>query len=67
VNHLEETNMTYFQHLKRAWSIAGVLLVHGMLPNVWKNKASDMLCQNHVSSTRKKLLDFYGVSQNRKD
>ena len=59
--HLDEVKMNYFQHLKRSWTIAGVLLVHGLFPNVWKNKASNMLCQDNMSSTRKYLLDHYGV------
>jgi hypothetical protein len=44
MSHLEDVNMNYFQHLKRAWSIAFVLLVHGIFPNIWKTKASDMIC-----------------------
>ena len=56
MSHLKDVNMNYFQHLKRAWSIASVLLVHGLFPNIWKTKASDMLCANHESSTRKYLL-----------
>lgn len=61
MSHLKEVNLTYFQHLKRAWSIAGILIVHGLFPNVWKTKASDMLCQDHMSSTKKYLLNHLGV------
>lgn len=43
MNHLEEVNMNYWQHLRHAWSVAFILLVHGVFPNVWKNKASDTL------------------------
>ena len=42
-NHLEEVNKTYFEHLLGAWKVAGILLVHGLLPNVWRYKASDVL------------------------
>ena len=45
MNHLLEVQMTYFQHLTRAYKIAFVLIVHGLFPNVWKTKASDNLCQ----------------------
>lgn len=38
--------MTYWQHFKRAWTIAAVLLVHGVFPNIWKTKASDLLCKD---------------------
>ena len=42
-SHLEEVNKSYFEHLLGAWKVAAVLLIHGLLPNVWRNKASDML------------------------
>lgn len=47
MSHLSETGYGYFEHLFRAWKIAGVLLVHGLVPNVWKTKASDLLCVNN--------------------
>jgi len=46
MSHLSDTGYGYFEHLLRAWKIAGILLVHGMLPNVWKTKASEMICVN---------------------
>jgi len=42
-NHLKETNKGYFEHLLGAWKVAFILLVHGLLPNVWEDKASDLL------------------------
>jgi hypothetical protein len=62
MSHLEEVQMGYFQHLKRAWTVAGVLLVHGIFPNIWKHKASNMICQDHMTSTRKHLLKHHGIS-----
>lgn len=44
MNHLDEVEKTYFQHLVGAWKVAFILLVHGLLPNVWRAKASDELC-----------------------
>jgi hypothetical protein len=44
-HHLAHGNMSYWQHLRRAWTIAGILLVHGILPNVWERRASDALCK----------------------
>jgi hypothetical protein len=44
MNHLEENNVTYFEHLRFAWGVAFVLIVHGLLPNIWKDKASHLLC-----------------------
>ena len=43
MDHLKETGKTYFEHLLGAWKVAAILLVHGLLPNVWRNKASDIL------------------------
>lgn len=45
MSHLTETGYGYFEHLLRAWKIAGVLLVHGLVPNVWKDRASKMICK----------------------
>ena len=42
-NHLKETNKGYFEHLLGAWKVAFILIVHGLLPNVWEDKASDLL------------------------
>lgn len=44
--HLREKNMSYFKHWHRAWTIAFVLLVHGLIPCIWETKASDMLCKH---------------------
>ena len=43
MQHLNDIGMNYFSHLFRAWRIAGILIVHGMLPNVWSTKASELL------------------------
>ena len=58
MSHLNETGQSYIAHLLRAWKIAFVLLVHGVLPNVWKTKASDLLCKERLGddSTRAYLL-----------
>ena len=47
-NHLNEINKTYFQHLVGAWRVAFILLVHGLLPNVWEDKASTVLLEGVV-------------------
>ena len=44
MSHLNDVQMTYFQHLTRAYKIAFVLIVHGLFPNIWKTKASEMIC-----------------------
>jgi hypothetical protein len=44
MSHLNEIGMNYFQHLYRAWRWAFMLIVHGILPNVWKDKVSTEMC-----------------------
>jgi hypothetical protein len=61
MSHLNDTGLTYFQHLIRAWKIAFVLIVHGLIPEIWKNKASSMLCSPTHTSTYKRLMDHYGI------
>lgn len=43
MKHLDEINESYLQHLRFAWSVAFVLLVHGLFPMIWENKASQMM------------------------
>jgi len=47
MSHLKEINETYFQHLRFAWKVAVVLLVHGLFPNLWQNKARTMMDNRH--------------------
>jgi hypothetical protein len=47
MNHLKNTGFGYFQHLIRSWKIAAVLLVHGVFPDCWPNKASQLLCDSN--------------------
>ena len=47
MTHLTDVGMNYIQHLIRAWSIAFVLIVHGVFPNVWKTRANVLLCDHH--------------------
>ena len=59
MSHLHETHQNYIAHLFRAWKIAFILLVHGVLPDVWRSKASDLLCKERLGddATRKYLLE----------
>jgi len=66
MSHLNEVGYGYFQHLYRAWKIAFILLIHGLFPNVWKTKASDMLCKERLGddATRAYLLKhMYGIEE----
>ena len=42
-DHLKEENTTYFKHLRRAWSLSFICFVHGLFPNIWKHKASEII------------------------
>ena len=43
MSHLKDVNMNYFEHLSRSFKVAFILVVHGLFPNIWKTKASDIL------------------------
>jgi hypothetical protein len=45
VSHLQENNIGYFAHLKRAWRWAFILIVHGIFPEVWKTTVSSEICK----------------------
>ena len=60
--HLEEENLTYLNHMKRAWSISARLImasiycfVHGVIPSLFKTKASDE-CERICSLAKKETL-----------
>jgi len=55
-NHLEEVNKSYFEHLFGAWKVAFILFVHGLLPNVWRYKASDLL-RRETRSSGNRIVD----------
>jgi len=70
MSHLHETGQSYLTHLLRAWKIAFILLAHGLFPNIWKTKASDMLCKERLSddATRAYLLkNMYGIAKRNKE
>lgn len=46
MSHLTDVNMTYFQHMRRSFKVSFILIVHGLFPNIWKTKASDILNHN---------------------
>ena len=47
-NHLKEAGETYFEHLRFAWSVGFVMLVHGLLPFVWEYKATEMMARQDM-------------------
>lgn len=45
MKHLKDIDESYIEHFCFAWSVAFVLLVHGLLPFIWVDKASDMMAK----------------------
>ena len=43
MSHLKETGLNYFRHMRRAFHISFVSFVHGIFPNVWTHKVSDII------------------------
>lgn len=41
--HLKDMKMSYFSHLYRAWTVAFILIVHGLFPFIWEHKASEII------------------------
>jgi len=54
-SHLRSTHMNYFQHLLHAWRMAGILIVHGLIPWVWETKVSQEILdyENSVSKSKR--------------
>ena len=48
LKHLQEAGETYFEHLRFAWSVSFVMLVHGLLPWVWEYKATEMMSKREI-------------------
>ena len=48
LKHLQEAGETYFEHLRFAWSVGFVMLVHGLLPWVWEYKATEMMSKREI-------------------
>ena len=43
MSHLKENGLNYFRHMRRAFHISFVSFVHGIFPNVWTHKVSDII------------------------
>jgi uncharacterized protein YjeT (DUF2065 family) len=48
-SHLKENGETYFEHLRFAWSVGFVMIVHGLLPFVWEYKATEMMAKREMA------------------
>jgi len=43
MSHLKEIDLSYLEHLRRAWTISFVSFVHGVLPWVWETKTKELV------------------------
>ena len=53
IRHLEWIQETYLEHLWFAWSVAFVLIVHGLFPWMWQFKASEMTSKREIQRMEK--------------
>jgi hypothetical protein len=49
IKHLEWIQETYWEHLKFAWSVGFVMMVHGLLPWVWEFRATEMMARREMA------------------
>jgi len=48
IKHLQEAGENYFEHLRFAWSVGFVMIVHGLLPWVWEFRATEMMARQEM-------------------
>ena len=53
IKHLEWIQESYLEHLWFAWSVAFVLIVHGLCPWIWQFKASEMTSKREIQRMEK--------------
>ena len=61
IEHLDWIEESYFEHLRFAWTIAFVLIVHGVFPWVWQFRAAEMTAQREIKRrerSRKKQVGY---------
>jgi len=46
MKHLKENNVTYFEHLRFAWTVSFILFAHGLFPFLWTDRGSELLCKD---------------------
>lgn len=47
MKHLKENNMSYFAHLRFAWSLAAASLIHGVFPMLFTDYVSNKIQERH--------------------
>ena len=49
IKHLEWIGETYWEHLRFAWSVGFVMMVHGLFPWVWEFRATEMMAKREMA------------------
>jgi len=47
MKHLDDIGMTYFEHLRFAWSMAAASLIHGVFPMFFTDYVSKKILRRH--------------------
>ena len=53
IKHLKWIDEGYFEHMWFAFKVAGVLIVHGLMPWVWQFKATEMMQKKELQRQEK--------------
>ena len=53
IKHLKWIDEGYFEHMYFAWSVAFVLIVHGLCPWMWQFKATEMMARKETQRQEK--------------
>ena len=48
MKHLDEIGMTYFEHLRFAWSLAAASMIHGVFPMFFTDYVSNKIQERHT-------------------
>ena len=43
MKHLKDIELSYFEHLRRAWTISFVSFIHGLFPFIWETKTKELV------------------------
>jgi len=54
MKHLDDIKMTYFEHLRFAWSLAAASLIHGVFPMFFTDYVSNKIQQRHENTNTTK-------------
>lgn len=53
IEHLDWIQEGYWEHLRFAWAVGFVMIVHGLFPWVWQFKATEMIARKETQRNEK--------------